>query len=106
MADILNITLNGKARLALAIIGIVSAIATVLGAWYTFSARVQALEVADTVSIQRVQTIEAGSVSRDLRIEEAQDRTGLIVVENQRSLAAIEAKIDILLSDRDRRTAP
>ena len=94
---------RGEVKFWLAI-GLV--IASVLGSWYVLGARVGALEVADVVSVQRVQTIEAGSVSRDLRIEEAQDRTGLIVVENQRALAAIDAKIDILLSDRDRRNAP
>ncbi len=104
MADILSVKLNGRMRLALSIIAIVSALAALIGTGYALQARVGALEVADIVSVQRVQTIEAGSVARDLRIEEAQDRTELVVVENQRSLAAIEAKIDILLSDR--RTAP
>lgn len=106
MSDILSIKLNGRMRLALSIIGIVSALAALIGTGYALQARVGALEVADVVSVQRVQTIEAGSVERDMRIEKAQDRTGLIVVENQRALAAIDAKIDILLSDRDRRTAP
>ncbi len=104
MADILSVKLNGRMRLALSIIAIVSALAALIGTGYALQARVGALEVADIVSVQRVQTIEAGSVARDLRIEEAQDRTELVVVENQRSLAAIEAKIDILLSDR--RNAP
>lgn len=58
---------------------------------------------ADIAALGRV---DAGLLERDLRIENEQVRIGEVVMGNQRSLAAIEAKIDILLSDRDRRTAP
>lgn len=104
MADILRIKPSDRLRFVVSIITLAGMFVAVIGAWYVLGARVGALEVADTVSAQRVQTIEAGSVSRDLRIEEAQDRTEIIVVGNQRALAAIDAKIDILLEDR--RTAP
>ena len=104
MADILSIKLNGRARLALSIIGIVSALAALIGTGYALQARVGALEVADTVSIQRVQTIEAGSVSRDLRIESEQSQMRNVLVELQQGQAAMDAKLDILVGDR--RNAP
>ena len=103
MADILGAKLKPSDRLKL-ILMLAGTLVTVIGAWYVLGARVGALEVADTVSIQRVQTIEAGSVSRDLRIEEAQRGTHEVAIENQRFLAAIDAKLDILLEDR--RNAP
>lgn len=95
MAEILGGKLNNKLGLILNAVAILAIIATLVGGWTLQGARLTALEVADV-----------GFAARDLRIEQAQERTEAIAIENQRSLAAIEAKIDILLSDRDRRKAP
>ncbi len=88
-----HIKLNDKLGLALNLVALLAIIATLVGGWTLQGARLTALEVAD-VAFQ----------ARDLRIEEAQRGTHEVAIENQRSLAAIEAKIDILLSDR--RNAP
>ena len=93
MADIIGGKFNNKLVLMLNVVAILAVLATLVGGWTLQGARLTALEVAD-VAFQ----------TRDLRIEGAQERTNIIAIENQRSLAAIEAKIDILLSDR--RTAP
>ena len=103
MADILGAKLKPSDRLKL-ILMLASTLVTVIGAWYVLGARVGALEVADTVSIQRVQTIEAGSVSRDLRIESEQSQMRDVLVELQQGQAAMDAKLDILVGDR--RNAP
>ena len=81
-------------------LAIILIIVTALGAWYMLGARVGALEVADMVSIQRVQTIEASSVARDLRIESEQSQMRDVLVELQQGQAAMDAKLDILVADR------
>jgi len=91
MADLLGVEISARFRNILTIVAVVSVISVVATGWAVMGARTTALEVADVVLH-----------SADARIELAQERTNLIALDNQQALAAIDAKIDILLGDRHR----
>jgi hypothetical protein len=95
MGDVLGTTARERMQSVLMIVTIASMLIGLGVTWATLGAEITALQVADV-----------GLRANDTRIDAAQLRTEIVALDNQRALAAIDAKIDILLSERDRRAAP
>jgi uncharacterized membrane protein YphA (DoxX/SURF4 family) len=89
MADLLGVQVSARFKAILTLVACASMLIGLGVTWASLGAQITALQVADM-----------GFATRDSRIELAQERTNIIALENQRTLAAIEAKIDILLKDR------
>ncbi len=80
-------------QLIVALLILITAIAGGSAAWTTIEARATALERSDEVFAERV-----------LRIEAEQSQMRNVLVELQQGMAAMDAKLDILVGDR--RNAP
>ena len=89
MAEILGGKLNDKLGVILNLVALLAIIATLVGGWTLQGARLTALEVAD-VAFQ----------ARDLRIESEQSQMRDVLVVLQQGQAAMSAKLDMLLADR------
>jgi len=77
-------------QLIVVLLALITIIAASSAAWTTMEARATALERSDAVIEKRVLRIES---------EQAQMRDVLVVV--QQSIAGMDAKLDILVADRD-----